>query len=139
MTQGVQVFIDTGAFYAREDPRDQEHTAALRIWREIEVAGWGLVTTSLVLAETVTLVGGRLGIARGHRIGQALLTSGVLEIVRPGANLELHALSLWRRRGDPSLSFADALSLHVVRARKIDKVFSFDQHLRAVGAEMLSG
>lgn len=36
------------------------------------------------------------------------------------------------------MSFTDALSLHLIRARNIDKVFSFDDHFENSGAEWLA-
>lgn len=135
----VRVFIDTGAVYAIEDVRDRWHGDAVAIRDRIEADGWVPITTSLVVGEAVTLIGSRFGTEHGYRVGMRLLTSRALEIVRPDASLEAAALSLYRKMGGRDLSFADALGLHVIRSRRIEKVFTFDRHFERCGAEVLRG
>ena len=65
------VFADSSGFIAAFDPRDGAHAKAAAAWRQIAKAGERLVTTQLVLAETVTYLRRRGGWERSRRAGAA--------------------------------------------------------------------
>ena len=55
------VFADSSGFIAAFDPTDATHAQAAEAWRRIAKAGERLITTQLVLAETVTYLRRRGG------------------------------------------------------------------------------
>ena len=55
------VFVDTGAFYAALNRRDQNHTEAVELFNRAIAEQWKLVTSNFVIAETHALILTRLG------------------------------------------------------------------------------
>lgn len=134
-----QIFADSSGFIAAFDSRDQRHESARRAWRSFELDGVSLLTTQLVLAETVTHLRRRGGWDPSRRVGEALLKSRVVEIV----GLQNEQLGgAWRefvRNADPKLSLCDAASFTLMRERGVIKAFTFDRHFADAGFEMIPG
>lgn len=131
------VFTDSSGFIAAFDARDASHAKAAATWRQIAQAREPLVTTQLVLAETVTYLRRRGGWELSRRVGTALLDSSAIEIV--GLDAEQLAAA-WRefvRNPDPKLSLCDAASFIVMRDRHLRRAFSLDRHFAAAGFEVL--
>ncbi len=131
------VFADSSGFIAAFDLRDGRHSRAARVWREFAERGERLLTTQLVLAETVTHLRRRGGWEPSRRVGAALLESGVIEIV----GLDQEQLgAAWRefvRNPERKLSLCDAASFIVMRERGVTTAFTFDRHFAAAGFELL--
>lgn len=132
------VFADSSGFIAAFDARDQRHATAAALWREFARRGERLLTTQLVLAETVTHLRRRGGWEASRKVGEALLESRVVEIV--GLDGEQLAAA-WRefvRNPDPKLSLCDAASVIVMRDRGVTRAFTFDRHFADAGFELLT-
>jgi len=127
------VFADSSGFVAAFDAGDAGHEEAAGAWREIARRRIRLVTTALVLAETVTHVRRRAGWEPSRRVGEAILRSRAIEVLgidREGTD------AAWReflRIADPKLSLCDAYSFIVMRERGIRRAFTFDRHFRDAG------
>jgi predicted nucleic acid-binding protein len=131
------VFADSSGFIAAFDPRDGAHTKAAAAWRQIAKAGERLVTTQLVLAETVTYLRRRGGWERSRLAGAAILESPLIEIAGL-ADEQLAAA--WRefvRNPDPKLSLCDAASFIVMRDRNLRRAFTLDRHFGDAGFEVV--
>lgn len=131
------VFADSSGFIAAFDRRDENHAAAARAWRSIAKANEGLVTTSLVFAETVTFLRRRGGFAAARRAGEAILASRAITLVHPAAEQARSAWSEFLRNPHPRLSFCDAVSFVVMRERAIRRAFTFDRDFRDAGFELV--
>jgi predicted nucleic acid-binding protein len=130
-----EIFVDTSAWFPlllRRHPQHEPIAAALR--RRVS-SGDRVVTTNLVLAESYALL-----LYRGHR--QAALT--FLEAVRQAPNevvssspeLERRAVVEWLEPfDDQDFSFADAVSLTVMRERGIERALTLDTHFSTAGFE----
>ncbi len=127
------IFIDTGAFVARHLPRDQHHAAAVAGWERLARRGWRCLTTSFIVDETVTLLARRAGARFAADRARAMLTSERLTIARPTADDELVALEMLEKFEDKDLSFTDCISFVTMRARRVQRAFTFDRHFRAAG------
>lgn len=131
------VFADSSGFIAAFDRRDARHPRAERLWREFAKRGELLLTTQLVLAETVTHLRRRGGYEPSRRVGAALLESKVIEI----AGLSDEQIgAAWRefvRNPDPKLSLCDAASFVLMRERGVKRAFTFDRHFAEAGFELL--
>jgi predicted nucleic acid-binding protein len=127
------IFVDTGPFLARYLARDQHHDAAIRGWERIAKRGWRCLTTSFVVDETVTLLARRAGAKFAAERARAILTSTRLTVFRPTAEDELAALDLLEKFEDQPLSFTDCISFVTMRARGVQRAFTFDRHFRAAG------
>jgi hypothetical protein len=108
----------------------------------MQMERWGserhrIFTTHDILDESVTLIGARLGAARAVRFGRALLDSRVIEIIRPGEEVERAALALYQKFDDPEYSLTDCTSFATMRALGIDTAFSFDDHFKRAGFAIL--
>lgn len=133
------IFADSAGFIAAFDANDQRHGRAAQAWRRFEEEEVYLLTTQLVLAETVTHLRRRSGWRPSRQIGEALLRSRVVEIV--GLSDEQLGAA-WRefvRIPDPKLSLCDAASFVVMRERGVTAAFTFDNHFAEAGFELIPG
>lgn len=125
------IFVDTGAFLARHLARDQQHDDAVRAWRR--VGKERLFTSSLVLAETFTLLARWAGSRFAADRARSILQSERMEILRPVASEEVEAVPLLEKYADQKASFTDCVSFVLMRRRGIERAFSFDRHFAAAG------
>lgn len=131
------VFVDSSGFIAAFDARDAAHQPTAAAWRQIAKGRERLVTTQLVLAETVTHLRRRGGWDLSLRAGAAILDSALIEVV--GLDTEQLAAA-WRdfvRNPDPKLSLCDAASFIVMRDRRVRRALTVDRHFVAAGFDVL--
>lgn len=96
------------------------------------------MVTDLILAETHLHVLYALGPVRAADHLGTLETDPSIEEVHMNATLQRSALSQWIRRfSDQAFTLTDAVSFAVVRERGIDSAFSFDDHFRIAGFDLL--
>ncbi len=121
------IFVDSGAFVAWYVRNDRHHEKAVREWRVLGATGEKCVTSSLVISESMTLVGRRAGYRFAAERGRGLLESRLLEILRPSAADELAALDYFEKFADQEASFTDCVSFVLMKAHRIRRVFGFDR------------
>lgn len=129
------IFVDTGAFLARHLANDQYHAKARSIWRRLERGREDFVTSNLVLAETLTLLGRR---GAGEMAGdflEAVLDSRRFTVARPDEANDRTAIVLFRKYADAGISFTDAVSAALMRSLKIRRIYTFDRHFALMGFE----
>jgi len=127
------IFIDTGAWLARFDRRDQFHSRALEAWFHLEEEKERCATSNLVLAEALTLLARRAGYAFAARQARTIYRSRSLAILRPAQETEMEAISLFEKLSDQAVSFTDCVSFQLMREKRLHEVFGFDRHFEAVG------
>lgn len=59
-------------------------------------------------------------------------------IRRPDEKDEINALELFEKYADQKVSFTDCLSFVIMQRLKIKQVFSFDNHFKYAGFELIS-
>ena len=131
------VFADSSGFIAAFDAHDTAHAKAAGAWRQIAKARARLLTTQLVLAETVTYLRRRAGLELSRRAGTAILESAAIEV---GALDAEQLAAAWREFGrnpDPKLSLCDATSFVVMRDRRLRRAFTLDRHFVDAGFDVL--
>jgi predicted nucleic acid-binding protein len=131
------IFVDTGAFVARYLARDEHHQRAVASWKRLARNRTPCATSNHVLDETFTLLGRWASYSFAAERARLLLSSRVLEILRPAAEEELAAVELFEKYADQEVSFTDALSFALMRRRRIDRAFTFDRHFRFAGFTMV--
>ena len=133
------IFLDTGAFLAHYIARDQYHHQAMAAWQELKASSSRCFTSSFVLDETFTFLARRTsyGFAAGR--ARTLLTSNILNVLRPDHEDELRALDDFEKFADQRVSFTDCVSFALMRSRHIRRVFSFDRHFALAGFELWPG
>lgn len=132
MNARSKLFVDTGAFVALTNPRDQYHDAATAFYRSLaptnrRLTSWG------VISETYTWLRYHLDQRRAARwilLIEEADRLGDLEILYPDPDLDRQTRRLLLRYDDQKLSYVDGLTLAILESRAdIDGVFAFDHHL----------
>lgn len=131
------VFADSSGFIAAFDAREARHAQAATAWRQIAKARQQLVTTQLVLAETVTFLRRRGGWELSRRAGSALLESAAIDVIALDPDQLAAAWREFVRNPDPKLSLCDAASFVVMRDRKLRRAFTLDRRFEAAGFEVV--
>jgi predicted nucleic acid-binding protein len=121
-------FVDSSAIVALVDRDDATHAAAVEAYRGLVAAGYKLVTTNLVVAETFDLLSAGLGpsLARQWLRDHRLAVYHADE--QDGANARRLILGASERR---RLSYTDAVSLVVMDRLGIADAFAVDPNFLA--------
>jgi predicted nucleic acid-binding protein len=128
------MFVDTSGIVALLSAGDAHHEAAVRTWKWIVGRRLRLVTTDLVLAETVVLTRARAGFDLSIAAGERLLQPP-FELVSVDRPLLTEGFALYRRFAEHPLSLCDCVSFALMRRRRIRRAFTYDSHFEAVGFE----
>ena len=130
------IFVDSGAWIALLDQRDQYHSDAVAILNDLEQQNLQILTTDYVIDETVTWLRYRVNHAIAIQflglIGSSRATS-VLTLVAIDRILFREAEQLFRQYDTAKLSFTDCTSFVVCQQRNIAEAFAFDQHFPMMG------
>jgi predicted nucleic acid-binding protein len=129
-----RAFVDTSAWFALANRSDPEHRAVRDALRS--AAGY-LVTSSFVFDETVTLCRTRLGHAAAVKVGAALRTGDVADLVRIGPEDERNAWTLFVKRADQACSFTDCTSFVLMRRLRLGRAIALDDDFRHEGFEIV--
>ncbi len=130
------IFVDTGAWIAISNPRDQHHSEAVAIYNELRHRETQLLTTDYVIDETVT----RLRYDESHHMAVLFLryiehleSATDVIVVAIDNNLFLKAKALFRQYDSARLSFTDCTSFVVCQENNILEAFAFDRHFPIMG------
>nr|WP_276261275.1 PIN domain-containing protein [Haloglomus sp. DT116] len=110
----MSVFVDTGVFYAHQDPDAERHDAAVAAFDDLLDGLFGQPYTSdYVLDEVVTLTRVRTGsFEAADTVARRILGEGanpdVFELVDIPPDLSARTLETFRRYDDRNLNFTDA-------------------------------
>lgn len=129
------MYVDTSAWFALASATDQEHRAARAIWNELMQRDEMLVTTSYVLAETMSLIQRRLGWNALELFAAAARTVDVAWIDET-LHREAEEVLLARRR--KGVTIVDAAGFVAMRTLGLDAVFAFDEDFAREGFRLLS-
>jgi predicted nucleic acid-binding protein len=122
----MNIFVDTGAFYALADKRDKHHKQAKQFYIKHFKSGL-FVTSNFVFLESWTLIHHKLG-KRAARTFWETIRSGVI-YVRNITNLDLeNAWEIFNKYKDQDFSLVDCTSFAMMERLKIYEVFTFDVH-----------
>jgi predicted nucleic acid-binding protein len=133
------IFVDTGAWIAISNPKDQYHREAVTIYNDLRHRETQLLTTDYVIDETVT----RLRYDENHRM--AVLFLRHIEHLERAADVILAAIdndlflkakALFRQYDSARLSFTDCTSFVVCRENHINEAFAFDRHFSIMGINL---
>jgi uncharacterized protein len=124
------VFVDTSAFFALADQTDRLHHQARQY---IELTDQLLVTSNVVVHETITLLRMRLGYEQALRFGQRLLGEATTPILRVTPDDEAKAWAIFRQFPDKRFSFTDCTSFAIMKRLGIRTAFAFDDDFRQFG------
>lgn len=115
------IFIDASFFIAASIKKDQWHTRVLEILPE--VTKQDKMTSIFVLSEAVTMVGSLAGGKMGARLYNYIMDNHEVKFM--DKDLSTQAMNFFLKY-DGVLSFADSVSLELMKQDKIDTIVSFD-------------
>lgn len=128
-----EIFVDTGAWIAISDHRDQHHVAATGVYPRLLQQYRALVTTNLVIAETYVMIRRVGGYKPAMRFLDSIRRSSRILKIYSDEVLEEQAEGILRRYDDQDFSFTDAVSFAVMGQRGITEAFAFDRHFLIAG------
>jgi len=115
------IFIDASFFIAASIKKDQWHTRVLQILPE--VTKQDKMTSIVVLSEAVTMVGSLAGGNMGARLYNYIIDNHEVKFI--DKDLSTQAMNFFLKY-DGVLSFADSVSLTLMKQGKVDTIASFD-------------
>jgi len=124
-----QVFVDTGAFYAALNRKDQYHQEAAMLFDQAVAEEWRVLTSNFVVAETHALVLTRLG----RDLAAEWLRSVPADVIRVTEQDEAKARRIIFGYQDKEFSYCDATSFAVMERLRIRSVMAFDPHFAQYG------
>ena len=129
------LFIDTGAFYARYVARDQYHSESLTLWKKIQEQKIACMTSNFVLAELISLLLYRFGNKAALQAAREIYTSHAIRIIPIQLELELKGLDWLEKFSDQDFSMTDATSFSLMEEKRLKTAFTFDHHFEIAGFE----
>lgn len=130
------VFADTSALFASLVSNDSHHGDGISLMRGLLEREDAIVTSSLVLSETMSLLQARVGLSHAILFHETLRP--FLQVVWVDERLYESAVRRLRLRGRRKVSLVDASSFVIMEERGIDTAFAFDDHFRLEGFQLLA-
>ena len=133
MMAAKRLFVDTGAWLAVIDPKDQYHPPASVFYRQALQAHRHLITTNLVVAETYVNL--RRSLSHTAAVGflDTIEQSARIECVWSSPDLEYRARQMLRQYTDQDFSYVDAVSFALMQEMEMNEAFAFDRHFATAG------
>lgn len=128
------IFVDSGAWIAFLNRRDQHHDDAVGIYNDLVQQDTQLLTTDYVIAETVNrLRYNHLVAVQFLDLIESSRATGGLTVAVIDSTLFQKAEQLFRQYDTARLSFTDCTSFVVCQQYNISEAFAFDQHFPMMG------
>ncbi len=132
-----KVFIDTSAWAAFFNRKDDNHKVAVKAWAVFKKQEALLFTTDYVIDELLTLLKARAGVDIAINSGNSILTSKLVKTIRITDDIFSGALGTFKKYKEHSFSFTDCTSFETMKKMGIGKVLTFDDDFKIMGYEIL--
>lgn len=133
------LFVDTSAWVAVVDRRDQYHAPAASFYRTAIKEYQQLITTNLIAAETYILLRLDCGVDVALEWWEKITSSLKVRLVYADADITREAVELLRKFRDQTFSLTDAVSFAVMKQAGLKVAFAFDEHFSTAGFASLPG
>jgi predicted nucleic acid-binding protein len=120
------MLVDTAAWYALADSSDRHHDQARAFYAQ-RAGVTPLLTTDLIVAETMALLSAHLGRVAAQTFWSGLRETRTPVMVPEPVDLEV-AWRIAQAYPDQTFSFVDCLSFSLMERLGIEEVFTFDAH-----------
>ena len=134
------IFVDSGAWIALSNQRDQNHNDAVTIYTDLKRQRARFLTTDYVVDETIT----RLRYDVSHSVAVKFLDFieraekiDGLTVMEIDKILLQKAKRLFRQYDSAKLSFTDCTSFAVCQKHNISETYAFDDHFAMMGITVL--
>ncbi len=134
------ILVDTSAFLAIVNEKDNNHVAATQFLEEIKngkIRIKKIITSDYIIDETLTRMRYSVGHKEAVEWGNDILASKVIEKIGIDKELFGSAWELFRTYEDKKLSFTDCTSFALMKKKDIKKAFSFDEDFKRLGFILL--
>ncbi len=134
------IFVDTSAFLALVNEKDNNHTDAVHFLEEIKsgrVKIKKIITSDYIIDETLTRIRYSVGHQEAVEWGKDILASNVVEKIEMRKEIFELAWKLFQDYDDKKLSFTDCTSFAIMKKKGIEKAFSFDKDFERIGFTQL--
>ena len=129
-----EVFVDSSAWFHLIYEPAPEHRAATDALAGLRQP---LVTTNLVVFETMSLLTKRAGRASAEHFGQAIRSANTARIVRLSADQEDRAWDYFFKYRDKDWDLVDCASFALMDELGLDTAFTFDDHFAQKGYRLI--
>lgn len=130
-----KIFVDSSALYALISTQDQNLGVAVATWESALERAANLFTNNYVLVETFALIQNRLGIEFARALQINIVPS--LQIDWIGEQQHLSSVNDVFTANRRQLSLVDCSCFETMQRLGIEKAFSFDEHFREQGFEVI--
>jgi len=131
----MSIFVDTSVFLAVLTDDDHNNKIAAETLATLAESGEQLITTNYILVESYALIQRRMGMNAIQDFQEKILPSLTLTWIN--AEEHQHALQQFLLENRRNLSFVDCSSFEAIQRLGIDKAFTFDNHFRERGFEII--
>lgn len=131
-----KIFVDTSALYALISTQDQQIKLAAATWQEALERGDILFTNNYVLVECFALIQSRLGVEFARALQSNIVP--FLQVDWIGEQQHVSIVNDVFTANRRQLSLVDCSCFETMRRLGINKVFTFDEHFREQGFEVIS-
>ena len=132
----TKIFVDTAAWIALLNSRDQLHTSAKQVMQNLYQQKATLVTTDFVLLEVADALSNPPIRVQTIDFWDSLLQLPpllALQIIPAERSLLLDGWSLYKQRSDKDWGLTDCISIVVISREQITKAFTSDKHFEQAG------
>jgi len=129
----MTVFVDTSYYIARTIACDQWHAAAAKAIRP----GLRFVTSAPVINETVSLLQRRGLVSVALQFLTEVRNNPDIDVIHVDESLQREAWDLFHRLAGTGANAVDCISVAIMKRLSIKKAFTFDEHFRRAGFEIL--
>lgn len=126
-------FVDTSFFIAVLHKRDQWHDSAVRA----SESGGDLVTSSLVINETISLLQARGAFSQALIFLRETRANARMEIIYPDPGLQAFSWDQFGEWGAIGANAVDCVSFAIMQRRAIREALTFDRHFELAGFRTL--
>ncbi len=129
------IYIDTSAFLAVVYSNDDHHERAFQTWQTIIEANERLMCNNYVLVESIALIQHRAGMEALAILHNEIIPYMEIEWLNESLHNAIVNLALTTNRR--KLSLVDLSSFDTMRRHKINIAFTFDNHFREQGFDVI--
>jgi predicted nucleic acid-binding protein len=133
MRDSGETFVDTSAWVALLDKDDAHHKKAASLMPSLLKTQRSLVTSSFIITETYVIILKEIGHKNAGDFLQKLKGSARVLRVLSSEEIESEAEQLLEKYADQDFSYTDAVSLVIMKRRKIRNAFCLDKHFSTAG------
>lgn len=126
-------FVDTAAWLALVNTRDELHERAQKVMAELRRGNFSLVTTEFVLLEVANALCALAWRDKAVKLIDGLQSLPHLQIIPADSSLLADGWHLYSNRLDKEWSLTDCVNIVVMQNENIEQAFTSDHHFEQAG------